>query len=92
MSTVRRRVTHYVLIALALLVGSIMPAAGMMAAPRSITPQDGAIFERYYFSYYSDDTYSTRVGRARTDCDGNYYWLWGYETEYEVVTPVECPL
>jgi hypothetical protein len=85
----RSLVIRRLLVMLALLVGSSMPTMNMTAAPR-VTPQI-VVVERYQFSYYSDDTYTVRVGRARTDCAGNYSWMWGYETEYVLTATEDCP-
>jgi hypothetical protein len=52
------------------LAGAIFAAAAYAAPPYS-----------YRFHYFSDDTYTTRVGGGTFDCGGNW-WRTGIETEY----------
>lgn len=85
MSTLRRR-----LVVLALLVGTIAPAASMSAAPAPVTPQSVQVSYMHDFYYYSDATKTVLVGQGFQNCNGTYTLFWGTETAYATFVSEPC--
>lgn len=85
MSTLRRR-----LVVLALLLGTLTPAASMSAAPAPSVPigvHAGYITEYYY---YTDSTYTTLVGYSMTGCNPSEGYSWGQVTAYKETVREPC--
>lgn len=83
LTLLRRRLVT--VLAPALLLGSVSAAAPL--------PDAGAADILYYnHQFYSDATYSVKVGAANGYCDGDYIWHWGYATAYDkIVYRSQCP-
>jgi hypothetical protein len=68
-----------------LLLGSVSAGAPL---PRDV---DADILY-YAEQFYTDATYSVKVGAANAFCDGDYIWHWGYPTGYsKIVYRHQCP-
>ena len=71
----RRRVVA--ILAVPLLVGSVSAATPLERADASVLS--------YSEQFFSDATYSVKVGAANGYCDGDYIWHWGYATAYSQI-------
>jgi hypothetical protein len=81
--TLRR--TLLAAVAAPLLLGSLSAAAPLPAAAE-------ADVLYYAEQFFSDATYTVKVGAANGFCDGDYIWHWGYSTPYSrIVYRNNCP-
>jgi hypothetical protein len=80
-----RRGTIFTALGASLLLGSITAAA---------PPPSAASADQLYYAeqFYSDASYSVKVGAANVYCDGDYIWHWGTPSEYtRIVYRSHCP-
>jgi hypothetical protein len=76
--------------AMAVLAAMVLLGSGSAAVPLHRAADADVLY--YSEQFYSDATYSVKVGAANGFCDGDYIWHWGYPTAYsKIVYRYNCP-
>ena len=75
------------------LLAAVAPALLLATTSASAPiPAADADTQWYTEAFYSDATYSVRVGKGLAYCDGDYFMISGYQTAYSTVRYIaECP-
>lgn len=65
---------------------------GSASAATPLEPAVDADVLHYSEQFFSDATYTAKVGAGSGYCDGDYVWRWGYSTAHsQIVYRNDCP-